>query len=276
MKNENILLIVSENLKMHKKIDYLTVCYINYDLIFLQIKNFKKRFKRESYRFIVVDNTPPQFKKQELINELKNNDIIDVFIEISDSKITTAIDRKNGWDEGLSHGGALEEGLKYCNSDIICIFDSDFFILDNDMNEYIWDKFNNGYLAVGVTFDMNPFSRKIIDRNPSEFLNIPILIGAFYTNELAKSSRLITATEEAESSYRNNGTDVETGFRLRKYIAKNKLKTMTWNMKYGRARETQYITNEYDKIIAVHGWAGSHQNNTQRKMNELRNIIDIN
>ena len=34
--------------------------------------------------------------------------------------------------------------------------------------------------------------------------------------------------------------------------------------------------NEYDKIIAVHGWAGSHQNNTQGKMNELRNIIDIN
>ena len=106
---------------VNEKIDYLTVCYINYDLIFLQIENFKKRFKRESYRFIVVDNTPPQFKNQELINQLKNSEFIDEFIEIDDSKVTTAIDRKNGSGEGVSHGGALETGLTYCNSDIICL-----------------------------------------------------------------------------------------------------------------------------------------------------------
>ena len=54
------------------KIDYLTVAYINYDLIFLQIENFKKRLNRESYRFIVVDNTPPSAKNLDEIEKLMN------------------------------------------------------------------------------------------------------------------------------------------------------------------------------------------------------------
>lgn len=261
---------------MKNKIDYLTVLYINYDLIFLQIENFKKRFDRESYRFIVVDNTPPQYKNQELADKLKNSEFIDEFIEIADSKVTTAIDRANGADEGVSHGGALEEGLKHCTSDIVCMFDSDFFFLDNDINEYIWDKFNEGYQAVGTPFDMNPYNREIISRNPSQFENIPVIVagGSFYKNELAKSVRLIITNEEGESSYRNGGTDVETGFRLRKYIAEKNIKSMTWNMKHGRfARETQFHTHADGKIVGVHGWAVSHANNHSGKMNELRQII---
>tara|TARA_Y100000114_G_C11737748_1_gene317198 strand:+ start:533 stop:1333 length:801 start_codon:yes stop_codon:yes gene_type:complete len=257
------------------KIDYLTVAYINYDLIFLQIENFKKRLNRESYRFIVVDNTPPSAKNLDAIEKLKNNDVIDVFIEITNSKFSHAIDRKNGIDEGISHGSALEEGLKYCSSDIVCMFDSDFFFLDKNINEYIWDKFNNGYQAVGVTFDMNPFSKEIIDRNPSQFLNVPIIIASFYKNKLAKSASLIVTTPEAEASYQSGGTDVETGCRLRKYIVENKLKTMTWNTEYGKhARETQYHTYKNGKIVGVHGWAGSHASNNKEKMDELRQIIE--
>ena len=201
-----------------------------------------------------------------------------MLVEIADSKITSAVDRTNGVDEeGISHGFALEEGLKYCTSDIVCMFDSDFFFLDSDINEYIWNKFNEGYQAVGTPFDMNPYNKQVIDRNPSQFLNIPVMIagGSFYTNQLAKSASLITTTEEAQASYNSGGTDIETGFRLRKYIADNNIKSMTWKMKYGsHARDTQYHTHVDGKIVGVHGWAVSHANNNQRKMNELRNIIN--
>jgi len=257
-----------------KKIDYLTVCYENYDLIFLQIENFKKRFKRESYRFIVVDNTPNHKKNPTLIDELKNSNIIDVFIERDSEE--SSINNQGIIFEGVSHGLALEDGLKYCNSDIICIFDSDFFILDDTINEYILDKFNNGYHAVGMSFNATKHHKMIMDRNPTEFLNIPILIGSFYTNELAKSSRLIITAEEHDSAYMYNGSDVDTGFKLRKYIANNKLKSMTWNMEHIVNENIQYITNEHDKLVAVHGWCGSHRNNNSRRMNELRNIINNN
>ncbi len=262
---------------MKNKIDYLTIAYINYDLIFLQIENFKKRFDREAYRLIVVDNTPPSAKQPDAIEKLKNSDMVDVLVEISDSKFSHAIDRKNGIDEGISHGSAFEEGLKYCDSDIVCMFDSDFFFLDNNINEYVWDKFNDGYQAVGTPFDMNPFNKEIISRNPSQFLNIPVIVGggSFYKNELAKSTSLIVTTPEAEASYQSGGTDVETGCRLRRYIAENQLKTMTWNMKYGsHARETQFHTHEDGKVVGVHGWAGSHANNNMGKMNELRHIVE--
>jgi len=256
---------------MNKKIDYLTVCYINYDLIFLQIQNFKKRFDRNSYRFIVVDNTPPQYKNQELVDILKNSEFVDKVIEIVDSKVTTAIDRENGADESVSHGGALEEGLKYCDSEIVCIMDSDFFILDNDMNEYILDKFNQGYQAVGVSFDATSFHREIIDRNPSKYNNIPIIVGSFYKTEIAKTVRLGDSTKLSD-------TDGETGYRLRNYIADNKIKSMTWRMKHraGKREAAQRISNENGKLVAVHLWAGSHRNNYKKKMDELRKIIENN
>ena len=48
---------------IEKMIDYLTVVYKNYDLLYLQLDNFKKKFSDEEYRLIVVDNTPDSEKK---------------------------------------------------------------------------------------------------------------------------------------------------------------------------------------------------------------------
>ena len=97
---------------LEKMIDYLTVVYKNYDLLNLQLDNFKKRFSDSDYRLIVVDNTPDKEKK---IIERSNE--IDLIVELE--SVPTF--------DGISHGGALDTGLQYCESDIVCIFDSDFF-----------------------------------------------------------------------------------------------------------------------------------------------------
>ena len=62
---------------IEKMIDYLTVVYKNYDLLYLQLDNFKKKFSDEEYRLIVVDNTPDSEKKP-----IKRSDEIDVIVEL--------------------------------------------------------------------------------------------------------------------------------------------------------------------------------------------------
>ena len=57
-------------------IDYVTVIYRNYDLLQLQVENFKKRFDKKHYNLIVVDNTPdsekrtlPEPKRPKILNK---------------------------------------------------------------------------------------------------------------------------------------------------------------------------------------------------------------
>ena len=102
-------------------IDYLTIVYKNYDLLNLQLDNFKKRFADKSYRLIVVDNTPDDEKQK-----IERSDEIDVVVELE--SVPTF--------DGISHGGAIDVGLDYCESNIVCLFDSDFFFLHPDIDGY--------------------------------------------------------------------------------------------------------------------------------------------
>ena len=88
-------------------IDYLTVVYKNYDLLNLQLDNFKKRFSDNSYRLIVVDNTPDIEKKK-----IERSDEIDIVVELE--SVPTF--------DGISHGRSIDVGLDYCESDIVCLF----------------------------------------------------------------------------------------------------------------------------------------------------------
>jgi hypothetical protein len=247
-------------------IEYLTVCYKNYDLISMQIDNFRKRFNHNDYRLIVVDNTPDEQKQPHQNKIFRESGIVDLLIEIPSSD--------NQFD-AVSHGGALDAGLKYCDSDIICIFDSDFFILDNDMNEYILNKFNQGYDAVGATFDCSSEHRMWINKAPNELENIPAAWCGFYSKSICKSDTWVLTNQECNlhKSIKNN-TFITTGWRIRKYIIDNNLKTMVWDTNHVVNGDIQYFTNESNKLVGVHGWCGSHRDNTIEKNNKLRSILN--
>ena len=103
-------------------IDYLIVIYKNYDLLELQLENFKRLFPNKDYNLIVVDNTPDSEKR---VTEACKDPIIDTFI-LCESVPTF---------DGLSHGKAINEGLKFVTSDIVGIIDSDYFILNKNIHE---------------------------------------------------------------------------------------------------------------------------------------------
>lgn len=244
-------------------IDYLTVLYKNYDLIDLQLDNFKKRFSKKDYRLIVVDNTPDQEKR-----EIKRSSEIDIIVDL-ESRYTF---------DGISHGGAIDTGLKYCESKIVCIFDSDFFFLSSDLNSYAYEKFREGYVAVGAEWDDGSGTRPWVQRFPDKFKNIPCAFGSFYDLDLAKSESWIITAEEVE---RNKPEGfIEVGWRIRKNIIENHIKTLSWKLSpisddenfsgYGNC----FFENEDSKMVGVHYVAGSHvrwNSNTYLEIQKLLN-----
>ena len=102
-------------------IDYLIVIYKNYDLLELQVENFKRLFPDHNYNLIVVDNTPDNEKRT---TDACLDPVIDYFVKCE--SVPTF--------DGLSHGKAINEGLKYVKSDIVGILDSDYFILNKSFD----------------------------------------------------------------------------------------------------------------------------------------------
>ena len=238
-------------------IDYLIVIYKNYELLNLQIRNFKKLFNKEEYNLIVVDNTPNGEKI-----EIEPNEIIDKII-LLDSFPTF---------DGISHGNAINEGLKYCNSEILCIMDSDYFILNPYIHSYILTKFEEGYVAVGTEYNDGKDTNYWVNMCPSNFENIPCCFGSYYQKELALAESWIVTPEEVE---RNRSTGfVEVGCKIRKYILDNNLKTFNWktsSSQYGNC----YFANEYDQVMGFHYVAGSHRRWDNNSKFELEKIIGI-
>jgi hypothetical protein len=245
---------------MFDKIDYITIVYKNYDLILLQIENFKKLFGND-FNLLLVDNTPNQFKNEELLKKIE--------IENPNIKIINRDYDFNEFD-GVSHGHAIDVGVKNCNSDIICVFDSDFFFLHKNLNKYILDLFNSGYLAVGCEFnDGTSASTDYIDLYSENFLNAPVCYAAFYHKDVANSETFKIENSEVYQN-RSNGY-IETGWRIRKYIVDSNLKGLTW--KAERNKRPCFFKNDNDEIIGVHYVAGSHKNFNQKMLDDLKDII---
>lgn len=237
-------------------IDYLTVIYKNYDLLYLQLDNFKKRFCEKDYRLIVVDNTPNSEKK-----EIKRSKEIDIIVDLESTPTF----------DGISHGGAINVGLNYCESKIVCIFDSDFFFLNKNINEYILQKFKDGYSAVGCEWDDGDGTRTWIQRFPDKFKNIPCAFGSFYDLNLAKSESWIITKQEVEEN-RSHGF-IEVGWRIRKNILENQIKTCTWKTNsdyYGDC----VFRDENDIIIGIHYVGGSHRRWNSESCSNIKKIID--
>tara|TARA_B100000965_G_scaffold406699_1_gene447375 strand:- start:5349 stop:6098 length:750 start_codon:yes stop_codon:yes gene_type:complete len=245
-------------------IDYLTVIYKNYDLLYLQLDNFKKRFSDKDYRLIVVDNTPDIEKKK-----IERKDEIDIVIEMESLPNTF---------DGISHGGAIDASLAYCESDIVCIFDSDFFFLDENLNSYVKEKFASGYVAVGTEWDDGDGTRPWFKKFPERYENIPCAFGSFYNLDLAKSESWIVTQQEVNQN--QSSGFIEMGWRIRENILENKLKTFAWKLSpisdnnkfsgYGNC----FFVNEYDKIAGVHYGAGSHRRWNCNTNLEIQKLLD--
>lgn len=247
-----------------EKIDYLTVCYKNYDLILLQIENFKKLFGID-FNLILVDNTPNQYKNLDILKKIE--------IENKNVKIILR-DYNFGEFDGISHGHAIDIGINYCMNDIICVFDSDFFFLHKNINEYILNLFNNGYMAVGCEFNDGTFdSTKYMDIYPENFNNAPVCYAAFYHKEIAKSSTFKIDMNEVIENRNTNGY-IETGWRIRKYIVDNKIKSKNW--KAERNKRPCFFKDDSGDLIGVHYVAGSHINYNETTLNNLKTIINNN
>ena len=240
-------------------IDYVVVIYKNYDLLELQVENFKRLFSKKDYRLIVVDNTPDSEKRT---TPACTDSIIDKFVKCE--SVPTF--------DGLSHGKAINEGLKYVQSNIVGIIDSDYFILNNKIHDYVQEKFKQGYKAVGTEYNDGKDTKSWVAMNPSAFENIPVCFGAYYDSELAKSHSWII-TEQELNENRSTGY-VEVGYRIRKHIFENNILTENWKTdaaEYGNC----YFKNSDGNMMGVHYVAGSHRRWSEASRTEIRDILSL-
>lgn len=236
-------------------IDYLMVIYHNYDLLYLQIENFRKRFDKKDYRLIVVDNTTNGYKKT-----IGMGDVIDEVILINS---TPRFD-------GVSHGSALDIGLQFCKSKIVCIIDSDFFILNSNITSYVLNKFDKKYRAVGAEWNDGKDTFFWVNQHPENHENIPCCFCAYYDLELARTNSWVVDANECNQ---NASTGfVEVGWRIRKHILDNKIKTLNWKTdatSYGNC----YFRDEKQNMMGVHYVAGSHRRWSSESFSEIKKII---
>ena len=240
-------------------IDYIIVIYKNYDLLELQVDNFKRLFPKKDYRLIVVDNTPDSEKK---LTNVCSDPIIDKFV-LCESIPTF---------DGLSHGKAINEGLKYVQSNIVGIIDSDYFILNDEIHNYVYKKFEQGYKAVGTEYNDGKDTKSWVALNPKAFENIPVCFGSYYDAELAKSHSWVI-TEQEVNENRPTGF-VEVGYRIRKHIFENNILSENWKTdatEYGNC----YFKNAEGEMMGVHYVAGSHRRWSEESKTEIKNILSL-
>ena len=106
------------------------------------------------------------------------------------------------------------------------IIDSDFFILNNYILNYVDFKFKEGFQAVGCEYNDGKDTKQWVNINPTNFENIPCCFGAYYNTSLARSASWII-TEQEVNEGRSTGF-VEVGSKIRRYILDNKIKTCNW------------------------------------------------
>lgn len=237
-------------------IDYLLVIYKNYDLLDLQVQNFRKRFDSSQYRLIVVDNTPNGEKKA-----IFQNDVIDKVVLVD----------SNPTFDGISHGNAINKGLEHVTSDIVGLIDSDYFILNERIHDYVLDMFAAGYVAVGTEYNDGKDTAQWVAKNPDAFKDKPVCFNAYYSTSIAKAHSWVITQSEVDAN-RGQGY-VEVGWRIRKYLYENNLKTRNWKTdakEYG----TCFFREEDGTMMGMHYVAGSHRRWTEPLRQEIETLIN--
>jgi len=219
---------------MKDKIDYIVVIFRNYNLLEIQRELFDN-FNPNEYRLIIVDNTPDHEKKP---------------IQARPNELVVCRNSINEFD-GVSHGAAIDYGLTFVESDIVCIIDSDFFILDTDIGKYVRERIEQGYEAIGTEFGDKPFRDR---HDPSKFDNIPCVFCYFCKTEFARKYSWIVDRHEVnfETSF------IETGWRFRKHILDNNTRVIGWKIDNIEVNTKQIYRNEFGKVVGMHYFAGSH------------------
>ena len=232
------------------RIDYIIIIFRNYDLLDMQRELFS-RYDDSEYRFIIVDNTPHSEKRE--IKPIKN-------------ELVVLRDSVNEFD-GVSHGAAIDYGLSFAESDIVCIMDSDFFLLDKNIHTYIKNKIDSGYEAIGTEFGDEDFRKK---HDPVKFDNIPVCFCFFSKLEFAKKYSWVVAKHEVNFA----NSFIETGWRIRKHILDNNTKTLGWKIDNIEVNTKQIYRNDMCEVVGMHYFAGSHfrlNENIREEFNKLYN-----
>lgn len=238
-------------------IDYVITIHKNYDLLYLQVENFKKRISPNDYRLIIVDNTPWSIKQPIKIEDETVNHLV-LTVEAPD------------YFDGASHGYAINCGMKHCETPIVCVMDSDFFILNDNIHKYVNDVFDQGYKAVGCEMDDGEGTRHFLKTWPHLFDNIPYLFCAYYDINIAKAVPWGITDDESKEGTQTGFLD--TGWRIRKHILDNNIKTCNWKTdatSYGNC----YFRNSKLEMMGLHYGAGSHRRRNENLKSEIQTII---
>lgn len=233
---------------MNDRIDYILVIFRNYDLLDIQRELFSK-LNISDYRFIIVDNTPDSEKKP---------------IQPTENELVVLRNSINEFD-GVSHGAAIDYGLTFADSNIVCIMDSDFFIFNKNIHNYIRDRINSGYEAIGATFG-SPHYRNTF---PELFDNIPVCFCYYCKREFAKQYTWVVDRHELNFA----GSFIETGWRFRDHVIRNKTKTIGWSIDNIHENSKQIYRNESGEIVGMHYFAGSHVSMNSDFRNEIKKYV---
>lgn len=236
-------------------IDYVITIYRNYDLAGLQLYNFRKRFPAGDYKLHFIDNTPNSQKKI-----IENQ--YDCVYHFCDNPYVNEFD-------GESHGRAIDFGVNVATSDIVCVLDSDFFILNDNIHSYVYKHFNDGFKAVGAEYNDGAATSNWVNKNPKSFENIPCCFGSYYSKDLAKVDTWKITSAECEAG-KSQGY-VEVGCKIRKHIYENKIKTKSWSLSRVYNKMCYFADN--NDIMGIHYVAGSHAHWNQSSDQELRSIL---
>jgi len=249
-------------MNMMKKIDYVTVIYKNYKLIHVQLELFGIFFSKKDYNLIIVDNTPDNFKSTHDCELLKQNPIVDKFISIPSSEYEF---------DGVSHGTALDAGILETTSEIICTFDSDYFFLRKDLNSYIFEKFKNGYYAVGSSW-VDAFGTDFWrNQKPHLFENLPVCWESFYKREvLQNKSFVITELKVSEEKLNYTGF-IEVGWEIRKFLIDNQLKTLSWDGVINKDNTTSFFDG--GTLCGLHYSKGSYDRSENINLESILKIV---
>lgn len=241
-----------------KKIDYVTVIYKNYKLIHLQLEIFNRLFSKEDYNLIIVDNTPDYLKNFDDYEIIRQNEIVD--------KVLLRESYENEFD-GVSHGSALDYGISECTSEIICTFDSDYFFMRKDLNEYIIEKFNDGYYAVGSSW-IDAFGTDYFrNQKPHLFNNLPVCWGTFYRRDILENLSFVINESKVQEERTNYTGYIEVGWEMRKYLIENKLKTLSWDGVVNSDGTTSFYDNQ--TLCGVHYSKGSYDRWLDKDITEI-------
>lgn len=237
-------------------IDLLTVNYRNYELLDFQLEHLSRLDGINDCNLIVVDNTP--------IGERRR---------ISHPLISNIVytDAEPNFD-GISHGNAIDIGMRRVKSDLVFLFDTDYFILSKDFfPRFISIMIKNDYDAMGAEFFDGRDWMPMRNMFPERFDGIPAPWGSFYKSKLAKSESWVITPEELKNNYAEGF--IEVGWRIRMNLinrGKNTLAFKGFQKNYAGQGNCYFSYDE--ETIGFHYMRASYDRMID-SMDEIKRII---